>query len=108
MQVDRKRAAQAQSQPAASSASSEHTPLPPKGKTEPKKRKRESRPVDEIDAVFGALGKKFKKGAPSVGDLSTGSKKAFLYSARGKDQALNDVMDAIRAAPKDDKGRKRT
>jgi len=106
MQADRKRAAKIQGQSITPASPPEQAPLVAITKTEPKKRKRDPRPDDdEIDAVFNTtFGKKIKKGALVLDDVGTG-KEIVLGSERGKDRDLHHVLGAIRAAPKDDKGR---
>lgn len=107
MQADRKRAAGGLS----GATTSEPTPSQAEKHSlsstssavekEPKKRKRGTRPDDEIDAVFSAsLGKKIKKGAMG----GTAPTAQDSKSNEGKDNDLRDVLGAIRAAPKDDKG----
>jgi nucleolar protein 9 len=100
------------SQPANSTPteSSNETPTqlaPPSQK--PRKRKRDTRPDDEIDALFNAsLGKRIKKGvlepeqAPSTVKGITGKHLATSHTVT--DTGLNDVLGAIRAAPKVEKG----
>ena len=97
------------------------------GKAE--KGKRKARHQDEIDAVFDAtLGKKVKKAelvtdahakaAPEVRDdvredARKGDKKKNSKRKRGKDEdgsaetGLEDVLGAIRAAPREEKGSKK-
>lgn len=99
------------SQPTNSTAieSSNETPAQLAPSQKPRKRKRETRPETEIDALFNAsLGKRIKKGvlepeqAPSTVKGITGEHLAISHSV--KDTALDDVLGAIRAAPKDEKG----
>jgi nucleolar protein 9 len=75
----------------------------------PQKRKRDTRPDNEIDALFSAaLGKRIKKGAlepepaPSVVKDITGERRANSR-AMVKDEGLNDILEVIRAVPKDEK-----
>ena len=60
-----------------------------------KKRKRHTKEIDEIDAVFSKLGKKIKKGRLDANFGSSQSSKS--------EGDLKGVMDAIRSAPKDAK-----
>ena len=89
------------------------------------KRKATQQPQDEIDAVFGAaLGKKVKKAelaAAADGHTTSkaasdvrrkehkGEKRGKRKRARdeGADVGLEDVLGAIRSAPKEDKGSKK-
>ena len=83
-----------------------------------RKRRRMPPPEDEIDAVFHAtLGTKIKKGVLAVGATSTRDlhqtgmiNDRRLDSATGlsKDRGLQDVLTAIRIAPRGEKaGKKR-
>jgi nucleolar protein 9 len=77
----------------------------------PQKRKRESRPVDEIDALFEAsLGKRVKKGALVVEDAEdVEARLQSLHVATTgdvEDGTLLAVLGAIREAP-DNKGRRK-
>jgi nucleolar protein 9 len=76
--------------------------------SEPQKRKRESRPLDEIDALFEAsLGKRVKKGSLAVEGADARLQSAQEATTEGvKDGTLLAVLGAIRAAP-DDKGRRK-
>ncbi|KAF9004819.1 armadillo-type protein [Cyathus striatus] len=96
---------------------SEAAPLPPM--SESKKRKRKSHPEDEIDALFdSALGKRVKKAAlgdhvdvPKPDAISKTKtekdEKSKKKERRKDDDGLQDVLGAIRAAPKDDKSHKK-
>jgi nucleolar protein 9 len=71
----------------------------------PTKRKRDTLPDNEIDALFDAsLGKKIKKGILESEQAVKGIAEHITTSSRVKDKELNDVLVAIRAAPKDGKG----
>jgi len=101
IQAERKRVAQGHSprQLTAIEANAED-PAPGRGR----KRRRSARPGDEIDALFdAALGKKTKKGTFGADDISVGRS----YREVPSDESLQDVLGAIRAAPKIEKGRKR-
>lgn len=114
MQADRKRV-----QDQANTATSD--PSPPKltntSPPPPPKRKRKAQPEDEIEAVFNAtLGKRIKKAALDSPDMVT-SEAAIPERKKGtqnrkesrKDGGLEDVLGAIRAAPKGEetKGKQR-
>ena len=71
-----------------------------------KNRKRKARPEDEIDALFNAkLGKRTKKAALSeiTSTLDGPSKVVEVkdITARKEDKGLEQVLGAIRLAPKD-------
>lgn len=88
-------------------------------------KKRKTRPVDEIDQVFEKLGKKVKRaelnggGEPAAkkaekeeGQQETKSKKDGEKKKKrrkeegegeARDKGLDDVLGAIKAAPKDEK-----
>jgi nucleolar protein 9 len=72
-----------------------------------KKRKRKARPDDEIDVLFNAkLGKKTKKAALSETTSTVdGPSKVMIVvediDARKEDKELQQVLGAIRLAPKD-------
>ena len=71
-----------------------------------KKRKRKARPEDEIDALFNAkLGKKTKKAALSETTLTLDSPSEVVVvkdiASRKEDKGLEQVLGAIRLAPKD-------
>ena len=102
LQSERKRSQEQRTAPTESAsiikAASDPTPASDKN------RKRKSRPEDEIDAVFNAkLGKKIKKAALSE-VLDDPSK---VPVAREKDKDLEQVLSAIRLAPKDDRQSKK-
>lgn len=72
-----------------------------------KNRKRKSRPEDEIDAVFNAkLGKRIKKAAlsetTSTPDDSSKTLTIKDVAAKEDNKELEQVLGAIRLAPKDD------
>ncbi|KAL0949796.1 hypothetical protein HGRIS_009833 [Hohenbuehelia grisea] len=123
MQSERRRAAQEQSsashgkhqlapaQPssvAAGSSRAAHTPVDDE-EHGGKKRKRKERQGDEIDALFETkLGKKVKRSALADADPSDPAPCNRQDDATGQqDATLESVLGAIRAAPKDDKGRHR-
>jgi len=68
------------------------------------KRKRKSRPEDEIDALFNAkLGKRIKKAALSETTSTPDSPSKVLdVATKEEDKELEQVLGAIRLAPKDD------
>jgi len=71
-----------------------------------KKRKRKARPEDEIDALFNAkLGKRTKKAALSeITSTLDGPSEVIVdkdVAARKEDKELEQVLGAIRLAPKD-------
>ena len=82
-----------------------------------KNKKRKARPTDEIDEVFETLGKKVKRAelkadevdAPAKTDTAKEAKKEKKRRKRdddAKDKELEDVLGAIKAAPKDEKRHK--
>ncbi|GBE79200.1 Nucleolar protein [Sparassis crispa] len=78
------------------------------------KRKRKARPEDEIDALFdAALGKKVKKGrlGPTGSVPAQGQGGEVEQKREGQkeqvDKVLKDVLGAIKAAPKEEKGHSR-
>ncbi|KAF9468782.1 armadillo-type protein [Collybia nuda] len=113
MQAGRKRA-----QDQANAVASE--PLPPKPMTvppsQPSKRKRKVQPEDEIDAVFNAtLGKRIKKAALDsteaiiLEERLPEAKRDIKSNKKDESGGLQDVLGAIRAAPKGEEagGKKR-
>lgn len=71
--------------------------------TKSDKRKRKTRPQDEIDELFeGALGKKIKKADLGSTDRSVRTDTGLLHD-KIADKSLMEVLGAIRAAPKEDK-----
>lgn len=104
-----------QSNPAQSSAPADEASA---STDEPRKRKHEAAPKDEIDALFDAtFGKKIKKGglglggdaeeqkpklAKSLGDEQHSKKKRKQDTSMEEDKDLKHVLGAIREAPKDD------
>lgn len=72
----------------------------PAGEEKPKKkRKRDAVPDNEIDALFAAsLGKKTKRTALDAAELPSSDKPPVATGDKG----LDDVLGAIRAAPKAD------
>ena len=78
------------------------TPAQPS--TSDKNRKRKSRPEDEIDALFNAkLGKRVKKAALyETGDDPSKILLVKDVTAREEDKELEQVLGAIRLAPKND------
>lgn len=110
MQTDRAQAALATTratQPAPASSST--LPDPVSVPTLTKKRKREGRPDNEIDALFDAtLGKKNKKGAlPSAVAIADVISATTTPAERTTEAGLDEVLGAIRLAPKDEKERKK-
>ena len=107
LQSERKRSQEQRTAPTESAsiikAASDPTPASDKN------RKRKSRPEDEIDAVFNTkLGKKIKKAALSeVLDDPSKVPVAKDIVAREKDKDLEQVLGAIRLAPKDDRQSKK-
>lgn len=90
------------------STSAEAPVLPPMPGSYQKRKKRKRGTADnEIDEVFDAtLSKKVKKGVLDTAELSSHSIDATSPSLKG-DKGLLEVLGAIRAAPKDEKGKKR-
>jgi nucleolar protein 9 len=112
MQADRKRI---QDRANAAVPSDPHK-LPTTPPAQQFKRKRKAQPEDEIEAVFNAtLGKRIKKAALDSGDIlmseAAPQKERPVKGSRKEprnDGGLQDVLGAIRAAPKDEKsGKKR-
>ena len=94
----------------ASAPTTESAPMVDTSTAEPapsnKNRKRKARPEDEIDALFNAkLGKRTKKAALSeiTSTLDGPSKAAEIkdVAVRKEDKGLEQVLGAIRLAPKD-------
>jgi nucleolar protein 9 len=72
-----------------------------------RKRRGSNRPEDEIDAVFKAnLGKRIKKGHIDV-IAGEDDRQSHSIIRSIKDPGLQDVLGAIRAAPKGERERKR-
>lgn len=100
MQAERKRAAQRPAiarQPAGTKPGD----VPESGR----KRKRTARPEDEIEALFDAtVGKKTKKGALGADNIAHAQSRDQPFDLKGgKDKGLQEVIGAIRAAPKAEK-----
>lgn len=103
MQADRKRQQDQANKPAplalSPSAATEPT------RSNPTKRKRQTQPEDEIDAVFNAtLGKRIKKAA--LGDVAAAAPLVKVKKSKKEPRTtdgLQDVLGAIRIAPKDEK-----
>lgn len=83
------------------------TPLTDK----PNKRKRDTRPENEIDALFNAsFGKRIKKGVlehEQASSVQSSTRDHTVISHLVTDKGLKDVFGAIRAAPKDQKDTKK-
>ncbi|OBZ71991.1 Nucleolar protein 9 [Grifola frondosa] len=97
-----------QSQTPSVPATSANAPVPaPDTVEKPSKKKRKTRPEDEIDALFDAtVGKKVKKG--ELGEAAMLTKQATTGKEDiAADKNLKDVLGAIRSAPKDDKGHRK-
>lgn len=113
MQAERKRV-----QDQTNAAASNPPPTPLSDQSSSIKRKRKAQPDDEIEAVFNAtLGKRIKKAALDSVDTVTlpatilegqkGKKNGIKHAQ--KDGGLEDVLGAIRTAPKGEetRGKKR-
>ena len=102
LQSERKRSQEQHVAAPKESAPVVETPAQPS--TSDKNRKRKSRPEDEIDALFNAkLGKRVKKAALS--ETADDNSKILLakdLTAREGDKELEQVLGAIRLAPKND------
>lgn len=80
----------------------EAAPTPACEEKSKKKRKRDTVPDNEIDALFAAsLGKKTKRTALNAAELPSSVDADKPPVAKG-DKGLDDVLGAIRAAPKAD------
>ena len=103
LQSERKRLKEQQHAAPAESAPMIETPSEPTPSN--KIRKRKARPEDEIDALFNAkLGKRIKKAALSetTSTLDGPSKVVEVKDITAKeDKGLEQVLGAIRLAPKD-------
>ena len=92
-------------QPIPASTETQDTSRANSSQEEKRKRKRKTQPDDEIDALFeGTLGKKIKKGDLAKPEETSKSKFKQDKHSKITDKSLLDVLGAIRAAPKDDKG----
>lgn len=106
--------------PAAHQAAAKLTPTSQddESKSAPEhKKKRKARPDDEIDQVFETLGKKVKRAELKTGDTDAAAKAEPVKERKkekkrrrdddgAKDRGLEDILGAIRAAPKDEKRHK--
>ncbi|KAF7978355.1 hypothetical protein HWV62_1005 [Athelia sp. TMB] len=105
MQIQSKAAQASKTAPPPSPAApppAEAAPTPAGAEKPKKKRKRDAAPDNEIDALFAAsLGKKTKRAALNAAELpsSVGADKPPVATG---DKGLEDVLGAIRAAPKAD------
>ena len=90
-------------------ASTESAPIietPVESASDNKIRKRKSRPEDEIDVLFDTkLGKRIRKAALSETTIEVIPVKGI--TARKEDKELEQVLGAIRLAPKDDRQSKK-
>lgn len=103
LQSERKRSKEQHAAPTESAPINEMSTEPAPSE---KKRKRKARPEDEIDALFDAkLGKKIKKAALSeTTSTLDGASEVIVVkdvTARKEDKELEQVLGAIRLAPKD-------
>ncbi|KZP05871.1 ARM repeat-containing protein [Athelia psychrophila] len=103
LQIQNKAAQALKAAPTPSTTTEPSTePTPTSDEKSKKKRKRGSAPGNEIDALFDtSLGKKLKRVALNPEDLSAANKTDKQLPAKG-DKGLDDILTAIRAAPKGD------